>query len=117
MPQRWRGAEGKALVGAAAGQRSPASAANKDVAIKAVLDLFDEGAVRGPFGIPQAGRRMNRRGEFKAFQFRPEWIVKWMGEIHAFEKHRADEGATKTGILRDPPQLLDRVIHVLQGNH
>src|ERR1700687_2110900 len=40
-----------------------------------------------------------------------------MSEVVTLQEHWSDEGAAKTRHLRSAAQLLDRVVHVLDGNH
>src|SRR5271156_3516514 len=117
MTKRWRRGESETLIPAASGMRAAAGIYDERSVIQAALYFLKKWSVRRPFGIPQAARRMHRRGDSKAFQLGPKRIVVGMSEVVTFQKHRPDECAAKTWDPSDATKLFDRVIHVLQRNH
>src|SRR6266851_6918568 len=113
LAEGWRRDEGKTLIAAAAGMRATADISDDRSLIEAALDLLEKLSVRSPFGIPEAGGGMHRGGNPEALELRPERIVDRMGKVVPFEKHRANECAAEARDLRNPAQLLNRVVHVL----
>src|SRR5689334_1561742 len=107
MPQRSRGGEERVSVrSAAAARKGPAATSRNSGLGEAILDLFEEWSVRGPFPVPETRCRMDGRGHTQALQLGPQRIVEGMRKIAALDKHRAQKSRAKTRDRRDPPQLL-----------
>src|ERR1019366_6672315 len=53
----------------------------------------------------------------EALQLSPQGIIVRMSEVVTLDKHRAKERAAEARHLCCPPQLLNRVVHVLDWNH
>src|SRR5262249_50299154 len=92
MTERCGAYERDRLTGAAAtaGERTATATRNRRLR-QAVLDLLEEGSMRGPFRVPQPWRCVHRRRHPEPLEFGPEWVVIGMVEIAVFNEHRPNE--------------------------